>query len=405
MSKEGTTIKLFPNIGEDVVKRFEKQFVKNKTNEAELLWIRSQREVNKKNSNCQNPEKDRRRRIVNGLDRYAITESNKGLSLSNIDPYLWEQVILPEDEVFRYKVNLEKFLETSKWSKRVDNDQYTYKNFILGLKNEKNKNDKSDFPHNYTTLEIEIKANGRKVNKIKESNRLSTVGKGIRLRDKRGNPEILTDFKKLKKYFPMQVELGCGPSVEAKIDPLHYFHALYQVQNPRTGRFNLGGNENTLIFDVIDNPEEFFKKTGKLYPQSLLAKPTPFYFLLEKLTSKSIVRGKIINNNFDGLCDYLSLPAIYIRHFEKENYFPKIIFDSQVKSLLVVGSHADRRRIQKQARSKGLKVIHVDPEGFYERDKFKQYQIEAPKDEDLLIRMTANDFTKKFNESFGSISN
>jgi len=66
--------------------------------------------------------------------------------------------------------------------------------------------------------------------------------------------------------------------------------------------------------------------------------------------------------------------------------------------LLVVGSHADRRKVQRQAREKGLKIIYADPEGFFDKNKvFTPYPMEAPKDEDLVLQITAEQFTNLWN--------
>lgn len=61
-----------------------------------------------------------------------------------------------------------------------------------------------------------------------------------------------------------------------------------------------------------------------------------------------------------------------------------------MKSLIVVGSHADRRRIQAAARQKGLQVIYIDPEGYFEKDNFIEYKLESPQDEDIIYRKGAS---------------
>ncbi|MFD7378394.1 hypothetical protein ACFY13_50180 [Streptomyces mirabilis] len=62
------------------------------------------------------------------------------------------------------------------------------------------------------------------------------------------------------------------------------------------------------------------------------------------------------------------------------------------KALLVVGLHADRRHVAKRARAAGLKVFHVDPEGFRRPDgSWFEYPLEAPQTGDIVVRATAAD--------------
>lgn len=65
--------------------------------------------------------------------------------------------------------------------------------------------------------------------------------------------------------------------------------------------------------------------------------------------------------------------------------------------MIVVGSHADRRKFQEKARAAGLKIIYVDPESYLEEETglYYEYPIEAPQDEDILIRMSAEEFARK----------
>ncbi|MBQ3494199.1 MAG: hypothetical protein IJA69_02160 [Clostridia bacterium] len=56
--------------------------------------------------------------------------------------------------------------------------------------------------------------------------------------------------------------------------------------------------------------------------------------------------------------------------------------------MIVMGGHADRRQVQKQAREKGLQIIYIDPEGFFTKDGFEKYPIEGPKDGDIIVNLT-----------------
>jgi len=61
------------------------------------------------------------------------------------------------------------------------------------------------------------------------------------------------------------------------------------------------------------------------------------------------------------------------------------------KSLLVIGSHADRRLVREQARNAGMQIIFVDPE-LYEG---QPYAVEDAQDNDLIIRLKASEFAEQ----------
>ena len=80
-----------------------------------------------------------------------------------------------------------------------------------------------------------------------------------------------------------------------------------------------------------------------------------------------------------------------MRQFDKDWVYPEVKFHPAAKSLLVIGSHADRRGTVGCARRAGLRVIHVDPEGYGTETGFVPYPIEAPTDEDFIIRKGATE--------------
>ena len=104
----------------------------------------------------------------------------------------------------------------------------------------------------------------------------------------------------------------------------------------------------------------------------------------------------IVDGDFDRYIhkeDMVNAPNfIYLQSYNIENYFPKIEFDKNIKSLICIGTHADRRGVQKQAREKGLKIIYIDPEGFEIGNGFEEYLIEGASDNDLIFRVSANSF-------------
>lgn len=85
------------------------------------------------------------------------------------------------------------------------------------------------------------------------------------------------------------------------------------------------------------------------------------------------------------ISSYIDLKEKYVRRFEEFQIVPEIEFHPDARSLLVVGAHADRRRVEKQAREKGLQVIYVDPEGYLNPSGATiPYPPESVQDSDLL---------------------
>ncbi|WP_339064000.1 hypothetical protein [Tepidibacillus marianensis] len=103
----------------------------------------------------------------------------------------------------------------------------------------------------------------------------------------------------------------------------------------------------------------------------------------------------LLTFNFDGLITKIGLTERYVRRYDEANIIPEINFHPDAKSLIVVGSHADRRRIQQAARKQGLKVIYLDPEGYFTRGGFVEYPLESLKKEDLYIKEAATDAMEK----------
>lgn len=117
-------------------------------------------------------------------------------------------------------------------------------------------------------------------------------------------------------------------------------------------------------------------------------------YLYEQV-KKNKWRGIPLSNNFDGLVHCVGLTELFVRRYDESHVMPNITFHQKAKSLIVVGSHADRRRIQHAAREAGLQVVYVDPEGYRESDGFTDYPLESPQDNDFLFRCSASEFIER----------
>jgi hypothetical protein len=216
---------------------------------------------------------------------------------------------------------------------------------------------------------------------------------GLRRVLPRGKPRLI-EPEEIADYLPAQLELGCGPSIEAGIPHLSNLHRIYGVSHSDY-RF-VYRVEHDAVIQILASPEAKYREMTDMYRACMVAGETDFYRAISDLSRRGMLVGPVITNNFDCQCADLGLPEISLRRYDWEPYYPTISHDPRARSLLVVGVHADRRLVQMRARERGLKVVFVDPEEYVSPDGTKiHYPVEAPQDEDLFVRATAHDaFTR-----------
>lgn len=369
----------------DEVNIFNKYFATKGEFVFEGIWFRSQEEVNKNVSGyIDNTTRNRRTIHYNHVfyvkDNYLMVKSS----------YIYLSIRLNNNEYDKYLNDIINTLENNNYIK--NNNIYIKDNLNIMI-NKYDKHPYDEIIDNYKTVDIVVKSDNLN-NTDKLFNQVWNLQvKGIRERDTRGNPKYINDFNELKEYFPMAVELGCGPSIEAGVMPLYKLHEIYKVQRHSDGKFYFGTSD-TLIKQIIEKDNVKFDKFYEIIAECIKAKPTNFHYNLKKMYDKKLFTMNLFNNNFDRLCKRIGINENILRVYKIENYFPKVIFDKDVKALLCIGTHADRRFIQRQARNQGLKIIYVDPEGFNTDNEFFKYEIEGAKDEDYILKMTASEFSQ-----------
>lgn len=369
----------------DEVNIFNKYFATKGEFVFEGIWFRSQEEVNKNVSGyIDNTTRNRRTIHYNHVfyvkDNYLMVKSS----------YIYLSIRLNNNEYDKYLNDIINTLENNNYIK--NNNIYIKDNLNIMI-NKYDKHPYDEIIDNYKTVDIVVKSDNLN-NTDKLFNQVWNLQvKGIRERDTRGNPKYINDFNELKEYFPMAVELGCGPSIEAGVMPLYKLHEIYKVQRHSDGKFYFGTSD-TLIKQIIEKDNVKFDKFYEIIAECIKAKPTNFHYNLKKMYDKKLFTMNLFNNNFDRLCKRIGINENILRVYNIENYFPKVIFDKDIKALLCIGTHADRRFIQRQARNQGLKIIYVDPEGFNTDNEFFKYEIEGAKDEDYILKMTASEFSQ-----------
>lgn len=390
--------------------KWDKQFVSNDRAVFESIWRRTQDPRNKELSGWKN-DGDKRRRMLHFYDRYDVVEENGGFAFKLIAPYLWVSLTFPDAEIKDYEERIARALDAGGWVRKgVHDDTRMFSRGDLTLTMANPRSYDADtragrsFPDGYRHLDVVLSSLVTDIPEDRKSHPWDVLETGIRTKDTRGAPTIVSDLHDLAPFFPMQIELGCGPSIEVGIPPLHYLHRVYAVSDPVSHRFTMSPEADTLLPDIISDPEAFFARSSVPYLGSITAVPNDFFHLLKTLSKNGTIVGDVITNNFDGLSSLVGLKERYVRQYAEVNIIPHIDFHPDARSLVVIGAHADRRRIQHSARDRGLKVIYIDPEGYAEDGTFRSYPLESPQDGDLLVHMTASQFAKAFRETFPRLS-
>lgn len=357
-----------PNLSKVELENYKKRFSFSNGYDCsvrENIWRRHQCKENSNLSGWIN-SKDCRRRLIHFIDQYEIKNNNFCLSKC----YLNINLFLPVLDCLQY----EEFL-----SKTKINDDFFSLNF------------NSVKVNSYNELNITLKSNNFNVTNEISLRPFNVFNKGIRKFLLRGNPKYIK-ISDIGKYFPAHIELGCGPSIDAGIPPLNYFHKLFSLS--KNNKFVFSFKDDDLIKSIV-NPFDWYTKTSYIQKMCLQANPTKFYFKLKQLIEEKKVFEPIFNNNFDGLSKSLDIDELCLRQYDSSGEYPNYSFCPEAKSLIVIGSHADRRGCQAAARKAGLQIIFIDPEGYFNNGSFISYPLEAPQDNDLVLSLTADDFASQ----------
>lgn len=389
------------DLNNDSKEVFDKYFynTKDKGYILDNLWFRTQDEKNKMFSNRKS-ENDVRRRVFHSMQKYNIQEKDGVCSLLLEDLFIYISLSMPEEEIKSYNEKLLYALNNNDW--KLENDKYINEDLQLSFSfYENNYLDRfSNFPMNYSHLEILIKPVSTSFDFNHENNRIwELFKKGIRNKNTKTAAQRIDSIESIEKYFPAQIETGCGPSIELGVSPLHELHEIYKVQN-KNGQFYMNETD-TFLVDFINGVEKKFSSMSKLVKEFISCTPSDNHKKLNELFKLGIFKGEILSNNFDRMFSRTGLEERIVRVYERDNFYPNINFHPDVKSLIVIGSHADRRQIWKKARERGLKIIHINPNGYYEdNDLFFEKRIEDVCEDDLLLKVTYSEWIEMLYSHF-----
>jgi hypothetical protein len=362
----------------------------------ESIWRRHQHPSNAKLSGWASSE-DSKRRLIHFYDEYDVTDG--AFVLKNA--YLWVNWTLPEPHIQEYRAAIANRLERGGWTEvertaGANDDEASFRRgdlraTVKGYQvhpEDQRRNVKQ--PDDYRNLDLVVKNESYQLPEGWAERPWRVFHEvGLRKVLPRGKPRIV-EAEQLVDFLPAQLELGCGPSIEAGIPHLSNLHRIYGVSLPNYGFIYRAAQDGVL--ELLSSPETKYREMTDIYRACLVAGSTDFYRAIGTLRERGQLVGPVITNNFDCQCADLGFPEISLRNYDWEPYYPQIPYDPRAKSLLVVGVHADRRLVQMRAREQGLQVIFVDPEEYVAPDGSRiHYPVEAPQDEDLFVRSTASD--------------
>ena len=382
--------------------KWQRQFIQTNRKKHEGIWRRTQELATRKDSHYES-EADGRWKLIHFFDEYDLIKENKGYKLVLQKLYLWWNTALPEQELQQYYDKTLEAMEQGGWTIAKTTDGVTA---LLGnltatvkfLSKEQGEGlARRSLPEGYRVLDIEVFGPEMHLTDDERMRPWVILETGIRQPLERGMPKLVTDKVELSQYVPFHLELGCGPSIEAGVPPLAHLHKTYAISNPKTHDYLLGEKDD-LPARFFGDTAKFYMDASLVYATSMKAQPdTLFYTSIKRLFEKGKIINPVFTNNYDGLVSNIGMTEFYMRKFEDVHIFPDVRFDEHAKALVVVGSHADRRKLQEKARLADLQVIYVDPESYLEEETglHYEYPIEAPQDEDILVRMTAEEFAQK----------
>lgn len=356
------------------------------------LWRRTQSEANKGHSDWKS-DKDKNRKIVYYRHKYDLVDEQ--LYLTNT--YIYVAITMEKQKFEEYRKMILSGLGNT-WTKR--GSKYFFGDLTAELivyeKPQLRQKEDCEFPDDYQTLELKVYSDISIGDESRLQEMIWKISKaGMRKALFRKKPQYVTNISDIHQYLPAQVEMGCGPSSEAGVLPLHTMHEIYSINEPFSKKFIMNAQKDTFIQHLTSDPMKALNKTSDYFAKIIKAKATPFYTLLKKFYDRGVLVGPIITNNFDGIHLRYNIPEIFVRTYDEVVVMPELEFDSSAKSLFVIGCHADRRSIERRARERGLKIIYIDPEGWWDNNVFKSYPLESPQSEDLIIKLPSSEAFKK----------
>ncbi|MFH8475699.1 hypothetical protein [Streptomyces sp. NPDC018000] len=361
----------------------------------EGVWRRTQEQATARQSGWSTRD-DARRRIIHYRYRYGLVPTTAAPAIGLTDLYLYHSATAPAEEIATHHDSLRASLAVGGWKECPGGGLWMRRDLKCRITPyDTHPQDAAagrTLPPNYRTVDVQITSATYSPPPSVPQLPWSVLSTGIRTKDRAGKPTVIPDLSVLADFLPFQVEIGCGISVEAGIPPLHRLHEIYRVTDrqghePREHRFTLSPADDPLLREVLTEPEEKTAEFVEMFRACFLAEPTPAMWALKELQDTGHLVGPVITNNFDVLAARAGLDECFMRRYDQA--VPDVEFIDGAKALLVIGLHADRRKVQARARERGMEIVYLDPEGFWHDGTFMPYLLEGPQDGDRVCRATA----------------
>ncbi|MET7897006.1 hypothetical protein [Streptomyces mirabilis] len=366
--------------------------------EEEGIWRRTQQEETAPNSGWTG-ESDARRRIVHYWHQYGLMDTTAAPSLAMQQMYLYHSVAAPQAEIDEAWEQNHAMLTEGGWKQTGPGRLELGDLRVHMIRVEEHPEDLRAgrrLPEDYEVIDTTFTSVNTFPPRAIRRRPWEVLTHGVRVKDTPGKPIYADDLAQLTDFLPFQVEVGCGVSYEAGIPPLHRLHEMYhvnEIEDELLGKgftFVLAPGRDPLLAEMFIGTEDKVGELSDMYRACFNAEVTPALHALKRMEEASHMVGPFITNNFDALGARAGFEEEFMRRYDQR--IPPVTFHPNAKALVVVGLHADRRWVAKRAREAGLKVFHVDPEGFPRPDgSWFEYPLEAPQTGDVVVRKTAAD--------------
>lgn len=363
----------------------------------EGIWRRTQDPANRELSGWTEDSSGRRRvvhyRLHYGLDR---TQPMERLVLEEL--FLYVSWLAPAAEIADHRRDLDKWLTDGRWKPTGNEDgswrrgdlYATIAGYTVHPQDERADRDTAE---GFTSLDVTIRSEGYSLTRAARNLPWDVLVGGMRVKEQRGKPTYADDLSGLLDHLPFVVEAGCGTSIEAGIQPLHWLHEVYRV-TARAGNdltqgyaFTLAPATDILIKEILTNTVRKVDDMVSMFRSLVLAAPTSAHQALKAFRKAGHMVGPVATHNFDRLFARAGLEEAFMRRYDQRT--PHMPFPDDAKALLVIGLHADRRQVQARARQRGMPIFYLDTEGVTENGVHKPYLIEGAREGDVVVRSEA----------------
>jgi hypothetical protein len=355
----------------------------------EGLWRRTQDPRNAEQSgwSC---AADKRRRMFHYRYRYDVVTQKGQPVLALVALYLMYCVTYPRAEGDHVRDNVADALARGGWKTLRSGTwqrgplEVTLERHDLHPEDERAAR---EMPPGYRSLQVTVRSSNDSTGPRDREMPWDVLQRGMRVPDSREEPVLVDDLSVLERLLPFHVEVGCGLSIESGVPPLHFLHHIYQVTEREANTFIFDAARDTVVCDFLADPETTLDRFTHMYRSAFLAEPSEAHRDLKALAESGSLTGPVMTNNVDCLLRCAGLEELHLRRYDQD--VPHVDFDPCARALLVIGSHADRRRVQRRARAHGMQIVFLDPEGYWEDGRFTSYPVEGTRAHDLLYRSNA----------------